>query len=365
MKKILPLIIIGILFLSGIGAAGLNNNLNKTDIIKTISFEENVVFKSPTLKNDGEFIQLSIKNNENYHMIPGEPMLPRVLNKYELPFGAKNIKINLETKSIKEIEISGEIIPSPIYLPLSPIEDFIAPPEKVEKIYNSNDLYPESWYSYNIGCGLNNDFEHVTHVTLNIYPYRYQPKSQKIIAIDDAEVKISYEKPNNNPFPQTSDYDMVIIAPSSFENALQRLIDHKNNLNPPVTTTLKTTEEIYSDYTGRDKPEQIKYFIKDAIETLGVKYVLLVGGLKNKIWAEPMETENYGAKDWYIPVRWSHVEPSSEPGPVSDLYYADIYKEEGEFDDWDADGDGIFAEYKNFGGDKLDLYPDVGLGRLS
>jgi len=32
---------------------------------------------------------------------------------------------------------------------------------------------------------------------------------------------------------------------------------------------LKTTESIYEEYSGVDKPEQIKYFIKDALENPG------------------------------------------------------------------------------------------------
>lgn len=61
------------------------------------------------------------------------------------------------------------------------------------------------------------------------------------------------------------EYDLVIIAPSKFVNNLQKLVDHKNSLG--VNTKLKTTEEIYDNFTGVDKPEQIKYFIKYATET--------------------------------------------------------------------------------------------------
>ncbi len=121
--------------------------------------------------------------------------------------------------------------------------------------------------------------------------------------------------------------------------------------------------------SGVDKPEQIKYFIKDSLETWGVKYVLLVGGLKSLIWANPRENTNYGAKDWRVPVRYSNL-LDSEPGYISDLYYADIYKKdtnnESVFDNWDSNGDGIIAYHKgpSAKNDKLDLSPDVCLGRL-
>ncbi len=64
--------------------------------------------------------------------------------------------------------------------------------------------------------------------------------------------------------PLTSEYDLVIIAPAAFTTDLQTLIDHKNNHD--VKTILKTAEEIYEEYTGVDEPEQIKYFIKDALK---------------------------------------------------------------------------------------------------
>ena len=46
------------------------------------------------------------------------------------------------------------------------------------------------------------------------------------------------------------EYDMVVIAPAVFSAALQPFIDHKNGRD--VLTFLKTTEDIYSEYGGRD-----------------------------------------------------------------------------------------------------------------
>ena len=74
----------------------------------------------------------------------------------------------------------------------------------------------------------------------------------------------------------------MIDATDKFNNEIQRLADHKELKG--VTTLIKTTEDIYTEYPGVDKPEQIKYFIKDALETYGIKYVLLVGGLDSLIY---------------------------------------------------------------------------------
>ena len=168
-------------------------------------------------------------------------------------------------------------------------------------------------------------------------------------------------------------YDMVIISPDVFIQELQPLIQHKNDYG--VHTFLKTTEDIYNEYNGDDKPEQIKYFIKDVIETLSIKYVLIIGGLKHYIWNNPRDTINYGTEYWHVPVRYSNlVEPSNynwyDPGFVSDLYYADIYDADGNFSSWDTDNNGIYGEWNNrdmMSRDKdiLDFYPDVFVGRLA
>jgi hypothetical protein len=162
------------------------------------------------------------------------------------------------------------------------------------------------------------------------------------------------EKSNLKQTVIVNEYDMVIIAPEKFSSSLQPLIEHKNSHG--VKTILKKTEEIYSNYEGRDKAEQIKYFIKDALEQWNIRYVLLVGGRMGQLFR------------WYIPVRYSNVDDGfMHKRFLSDLYFADIYKENGEFEDWDSNGNGIFAEWSsdsNSPDDVMDLKPDVAVGRL-
>ena len=173
-----------------------------------------------------------------------------------------------------------------------------------------------------------------------------------------SSIGVAYESSNKPFFVSSNTYDLVIIAPKIFSRALSPLVKHKNDVG--VKTILKTTEDIYREYNGRDKPEQIKYFIKDALETWGIKYVLLVGGLKS------------GRQSWYVPVRYSNLDDRQgwDLRYISDLYYADIYKYENDekvFDDWDSNGNGIFAEW-NWNSsvkDVLDLTPDVCVGRLA
>jgi hypothetical protein len=153
---------------------------------------------------------------------------------------------------------------------------------------------------------------------------------------------------------QIESYDMVIITPERYTSFIQPLIDHKNDRG--IDTFLKTTEDIYGHYEGRDHTEQIKYFIKTAIEDHGITYVLFIGGTGD------------------IPGRYTHVyfdEPFAYPTPdewvfTSDFYFADIYDQNGSFSSWDSNGNDIFAEYHWYGNtDEIDLTPDVIVGRLA
>ncbi|UCF11730.1 MAG: hypothetical protein JSW06_06675 [Thermoplasmatales archaeon] len=144
-------------------------------------------------------------------------------------------------------------------------------------------------------------------------------------------------------------YDMIIIAPIEFKIPVQKLINHKNSHN--IQTVYKSTQSIYREYNGRDKAEEIKLFIKNAIEDWSVSYVLLIGG------------RTYRYPNWHIPVRYVNLDDGTQRYTtfISDLYYADIYKNGDQFEDWDSNGDDVFAEW---GKDQLDLHPDVYLGRL-
>jgi hypothetical protein len=175
----------------------------------------------------------------------------------------------------------------------------------------------------------------------------------------------SINRINVDIYSLNEEYDLVIIAPEIFIEELQRLADHKNNFN--IKTIIKTTEDIYSEFSGVDKPEQIKYFIKDAFDSWNIKYVLLVGGLNSLISAVLKDDRNQGSSDWYVPVRYSNLNDGYETGYICDLYYADLYDSEGNFSSWDSNNDGIFANWENFASTKdiLDLYPDVFVGRLA
>ena len=160
-------------------------------------------------------------------------------------------------------------------------------------------------------------------------------------------------------------YDMVIITPEKFSNSLQKLINHKQLYG--IATYTKTTEDIYQNYPGRDNPEKIKYFIKDALETKNIQYVLLIGNKETlpvryaTIYFDEDLTNN---NHYHFPF-FQSASSENHLEFISDLYYADIYDQYHDFSTWDSNNNNVFAEANSMKLiDTVDLYPDVAVGRL-
>jgi hypothetical protein len=371
MKKIILLVVVGILVLSGLGAAEIQKDNTETQ--QTL---EIFTFSEPSFEENEQNQYGSIKLNEptSYLMNPGEPILPVLNVKYTYPVGTHIKDVTVVFSERKDQVLSRKIMPALAPVPL--LEKTVIDSEDIEEnseVYESSQLYPKEPYQYSIHAGLEGQ-EHVIILNLRCYPVQYSPEQNTIYYAESMDVEVNYELPKD-PVVFLDEYDMVIIAPNKFSAKLQPLIDHKNDLG--ISTTLKTTEEIYDEYDGRDAPEDIKLFIHDVIDpeglNWGINYVLLVGGMKSLIFGTPRDDVNQGTQSWHLPVRYTNLRDDGgvyDPGYISDLYYADIYKVEGRamvFDDWDSNDDDVFAKWSNQVGqtDELDHYPDVALGRLA
>ena len=335
MNKIINMLIVGILLISCAAAIGIGRESD----VSTTSVQ--VTFTKPIMKqttiDDQIFVEMSVDRPFGTLHKPGEPLLPRKVETFEFPFGTKITDVSYEFKNLQSFSLSQKILPAPYPV----ISGMQAEPvfTMKEEIYQLDEFYPDDWFKISTGGGLNGDNEQKTFVTVQTFPARYNPVDNTVLYVDGITVSIQYEEPKEPLLSANDEFDMVIIAPECFSSDLQPLIDHKNSVD--VKTFLKTTEEIYDEYDGVDRPEQIKYFIKDAKETWNVTYVLLVGGLKSIIYGKPRDDPNQGSKDWHLPVRYTNlVEQGSfnDPGFISDLYFMDIYDGEVQFSSWDSNG---------------------------
>jgi hypothetical protein len=335
--------ITGILAIAALGAGVARGE----QPLRPKSIQESVVISQPVITEADGYLGVKLYQANSLLSRTGEPVLPVVSRVFVLPLGSKVDRVDVAFSQAREIKLSGELLPGPQPTPKTGGR---VPKERAKDsaIYGSAEAYPANTFNYRVGTGIEGD-RRVVFLTVDCYPLRYSPALNALHYSDRLNISVTYEEPVvPATFPDA--YDMVIIAPSTFSEELQPLIDHKNLEG--VQTALKTTEEIYTEYMGRDDPEKIKYFIKDAIETWGVEYVLLVGGAAQLPGRYTHIYFDYDYQDYWV--------------FLSDLYYADVYDDTLGFSSWDTNDNDLFAEYNWYGAtDELDLYPDVYLGRLA
>ncbi|MBS3749082.1 MAG: hypothetical protein KGY65_08385 [Candidatus Thermoplasmatota archaeon] len=367
MIKKFSLLVVGLLILSSLSTIGLTEEADVQQITLTNTFSK-IHQTTKTIENEA-FIQFETSDSLAVLHQSGKPVLPRKIQTFKIPFGSQITDVTYTINDFTTSTVSQNVIPAPQDIIRGMESEVIY--EMDETVYQSNEFYPNDWFRISTGGGLNSENGHSTFVTLETFPVRYNPVTNQIQTISDISIEISYQEPETSLIPTTDEYDMLIIAPSAFKANLQPLIEHKNDVG--ISTYLKTTDELYAEYDGFDKPEQIKYGIKDAFDNQGITYVMLVGGMTSPLFGTPRDDKNQGSIDWHVPVRYTNLKEMGstyDPGYISDMYYADLYDGEGNFSSWDSDrngeSDGIYANWR-FGSatDYLDLYPDVYVGRLA
>jgi hypothetical protein len=320
--------------------------------LNIVTQNHQIKISSLSVINEDSFVKISIDEATSAIQHPGEPMLPKITKTFVLPLGSQITEITIDSSEPIKQTLDKLVIPAQ-----EPIIDGEIPSENTplsQAVYQQDSLYPSVKYSTQKSVGLK-DGNHVLFYSINYYPVRYNPVENTIYHSEIIDININYNAPSESIQPQSADeQDLMVIYPEIFTEEIQPLIDHKNDFG--MRTFGKTLDEIYVEYTdGIDDQENIKLAIKDAVETQGIEYVMLVGGIQGQ------------SGDWYLPVRYAH---SADETYLSDLYYADIYKDvEGSlvFEDWDSNDNGKIAEWSNFvsAKDEIDGAPDVYVGRLA
>jgi hypothetical protein len=360
-KKVLSLFIIGLLILTLLPAG--SSTLQTVKKPNTIMKNESIFYLSqPIISEKDGFCEITLAGTTTHIIEPQKPVLPISVKTYQIPFRSTNIQVTCTPKTIKTMTLTKEVIPGLTRLTSGTNTPIVY--EKDPTVYKSTMFYPSTWYSYDLGAGRNDNDVQMTFVKVICYPVRYSPLNNQIEYTDDFTITISYDAPDSPPQSSPVSYDMVIIAPKKFESTLKPLLDEKNSKG--IVTLFKSLEDIIKEYTGADQPEQVKYFIKDAFDTWNITYVLLAGGLKSHIYAKDKDTRSAGWKAWWLPVRYVNIPYEDDEGCLCDLYYGCLYTANGSFDNWDSNGDGVYAAWGAPGASKdtFDLYPEVYVGRL-
>jgi len=151
---------------------------------------------------------------------------------------------------------------------------------------------------------------------------------------------------------------LLVVAPRAFHPALETFLAYKQTR---LAAEFRALEDILQSTDGVDDPEKLKRFLYAEWRGRGLGYVLLVGDVD------------------VLPVRYmvlDRVTPAAFDYAFypSDLYYADLAKADGSFEDWNARKEGFHAGYfgevrgeKNktdpINYDQVHYLPEIAVGR--
>ena len=363
MKKFIPIVLVGILVLSGLGAAAFTTNVSIKQATDIKTESTSLLFSSqPILSEKDGFVEIQVDGTTTQLLVPNKPVLPIYVKTYQIPFRSTNIQVVCNARNMGTLTLTKEVIPARI-APLSQLNEQTAY-VKDPAVYGSSEFYPDVWFSYDLGAGRNENDVQVTFVKVVCYPVRYSPLNNEVMYAGGFDIVLNYNEPNTPQKSSAEEYDMVVIAPEKFSSSLQSLIDFKNTKG--VVTKFKSVESILDEYEGYDQPEQIKYFIENEYNHSNITYVFLVGGLKSHWFAKDKDTSSAGWKAWWVPVRYVNIPEEADEGCLSDLYYGCLYNATGAFDSWDSNGDHVYAAWGAPGAlrDTIDMYPEVYVSRI-
>ncbi|MCK5052230.1 MAG: T9SS type A sorting domain-containing protein [Candidatus Cloacimonetes bacterium] len=340
-------------------------------VLSAAVIQTEFTFEEPTIKKIDNYDRITI-DGLSYNHEPGHPEIPILPVQIIIPAGEEAVSVEVSYKNAEIVTGSFNVYPRQKPYPIS-YEGEVSFEEPANEVYSKNEFYPTELVSevttqYLRGHSI---------ALLNLFPIQYNAVTKELlyhssitISIetqqtaqatssfqkfyrDDSSTKnrvkqlvCNPEEVSNYPVSNRNreiTYDYIIITSSTYESNFSDFVEFK--IGQGYNVFLKTTNEIYTEYTGADNSEKVRNFIIDAYETMGAEYILL-GGDTAIVPYRGFWVNSYGTEDYNIP---------------SDLYFSGLDRiGTGTGPDWNVDGDNKWGEHV-----EADYYSEVYLGRIS
>ncbi|MBN2379884.1 hypothetical protein JXM67_08805 [candidate division WOR-3 bacterium] len=230
------------------------------------------------------------------------------------------------------------------------------------------------------------EYREYSLVTVAVYPFYYDPVSERLEVASDVTVDISYTPVDHPEYirkflkkgsinSNVPDYiynqdqarmwyrpedrlldapRLLILTTEVLENSVSDYVSWRKSLGFEVSVL--TVEEVVAASEGKDKPQKIRNWLRESASDYD--YLFIIG----HHWEIPMRTL-HAIADGANP----YGDPAYCPHPT-DLYYADLSKPDSE--SWDSDEDGYYGEcwdyYQNGASmDSPDMEGELATGRLN
>ncbi len=326
--------------------------------------EFNYYFGAPKIEIQGASQTINFSNTL-LQGIPGEPLLPYQAVNLLIPPGHEAVGITVTGND--EVILDGffKLAPAQFSRPLS--EESLFPATEKEEIYTSDKIYPNTSRG-NLSTQYMNGFGFAQTV---ITPIKYVPSEGRLSYFKSVTVRLETRETvrgtaalknltssesvrkqatksaqnltmaTSYPSPKASanDYQILIVSPQIFSNALIPLKDLY--LPRGLKSQFVSIETIQTGGSGTDLPEKIRNYIIEQYQQFGIEHVVLAG-----------DVEHVPYRGFYCTVQSSSV--YTDDDIPSDLYYSAL---DG---NWNTNQNALWGE---IGED--DLLPDISVGRLS
>lgn len=265
----------------------------------------------------------------------GKPVIPYIRSQIIIPSGYSIDEIDIVPEEVKELPTKHTLIYGEKPHPLS--SEYVEWASPNAEVYQSDDPYPGKnveVVDVQYYCG-------VAVAEVNIYPLSYKPLSGTITYYDSFSMNLSTkidgaqgsgvrvdlnrireaglfaENPEalnsyidgtisgdyeNSLASSTESYDWVLITSNEIINSnvnpgVNELVSLRQSKN--LSCKVQSIEEVLNSYTGSNKADKLRNFIKDAYNNWNIKFVVL-GGDSNII---PVRTvyASYGSTSDYLP----------------------------------------------------------------
>ncbi|MBC8184630.1 gliding motility-associated C-terminal domain-containing protein [candidate division KSB1 bacterium] len=348
-----------ILLISFLIVFSISDSITAGTIEKIIRFEKSDLQFSKIQQYD----IIRMRELELSH-IKGEPQLPVKLIHLNIPDGEKVTAVEIISVNYEILKQNLLLLPCQAPQALSNEKRELKLQTPDSEIYQSNDPYPQQVVSL-LNAG---KIQGKQIAGIAIYPMQYLPAQKKVRFYSEIQFRVMLEnrepiskhstsQPDDGYLKLTENVDLVgkkfsiingesypyiIITSKTMKPNFQPLADWKTQKG--LRAKIVDINWIVSqNFPGRDEAERVRSFILYAYQNWDTKWVLLGGDINivphRTAFAMDCQFSNR-ANENHIPC---------------DLYFSDL---DG---DWDANGNDRFGEIS----DKVDLFPEVYVGRAS
>lgn len=343
--------------------------------------ELNVSCGSPRILSYGEYVRIEL--DDFYSSIdPGNPELPFKTLDVLLPpdVDIDTIALQIPQDRSYEMNITREVAPSPPLACNGTIEWGVGKEISGGRnllVYGRDEYYPDRIIE------ISEVSKRGAYVFARIRynPIQYNPLKGRLRIHGEVAFKITYTLTNQQEaavrntimeniaekqfvnwntakewYLQTflasnSQYDYIIVTTNAIRTGSSELNNYVNYLQNIRGFKVKIiTEDDYGSATGQQRAINIRNWLVNNYQTMGIQYVLLIG---NPDPDDPsLPSDSFG--DIPMMMCWPRAQGYNEA--PTDYFYADLTG------NWDTDGDGYYGEYGQDTG--VDFTPEVYVGRI-